>query len=101
MYAIVATGGKQVKVEKGQTLDVNRLGEPGTEVDLRPVLVVDGDKVLSTPKELAKSSVSAKIIEETKGKKIDGFLYKSASNNRRRFGHRQALSKIEITKISA
>ena len=52
MYAVVKTGGKQYRVEKGQTLDVERLGEPGTKVTLEPVLVVDGDTVLATPGQL-------------------------------------------------
>jgi len=100
MYAIVATGGKQLKVEKGQTLKIERIAEPGSTVDLRPVLLVDGDKVLSSPSELSKASVSAKVLEETKGKKIEGFIYKNKSNNRRRFGHRQIFSTVEITKIA-
>ncbi len=100
MYAIVATGGKQVKVEKGQTVKVERLGEPGADVTLRPVMIVDGDDVLATPEQLGKASVSARVVEEGKGKKIDGFVYKSASNNRRRYGHRQTYSTIEITDIS-
>ena len=100
MYAIVATGGKQVKVEKGQTVDIERVAEPGSTIDLKPVMLVDGDTVLVKPSELAKVSVSAKVLEEFKGKKIEGFTYKNKSNNRRRFGHRQIFSKVEITKIT-
>ena len=99
MYAVVKTGGKQYRVEQGQTLEVDRLGEPGTEVTLSPVLVVDGDTVLATPDELAKASVTARVVEETKGPKINGFLYKNKSNNRKRWGHRQTLARIEITDI--
>ncbi len=99
MYAVIATGGKQYRVTEGQQLAVERLGEPGADVDLRPVLVVDGDRVLATPDQLAKAKVSAKIIEEFRGKKIKGFTYKPKSNQRRRYGHRQTLSTIEITKI--
>jgi len=50
MYAVVATGGKQYKVEQGQVLEVERVGAIGSDVDLRPVLVVDGSTVLSTPR---------------------------------------------------
>ncbi len=99
MYAVIKTGGKQYRVEKGQTLEVERVGEPGTDVSLAPVLVVDGDTVLATPDELAKASVTAHIVEETKGPKINGFLYKNKSNNRKRWGHRQTLARIEITGI--
>lgn len=100
MYAIVSTGGKQYRVEEGQTLRVERLGDPGSDVELRPVMVVDGEQVLATPDELSGASVSARVVEEGKGPKIDGFIYKSKSNNRRRYGHRQMYTTIEITGIS-
>ena len=99
MYEVVATGGKQYRVEEGQQLKVERVGAPGDTVELRPVLFVDGGDVLSTPDQLGKISVSAKVIEETKGKKIDGFTYKNATNQRRRYGHRQTYATIEITGI--
>lgn len=99
MYAVVATGGKQYRVEEGQTLQVERLGEPGGSVDLEPVLLVDGSDVLATPSQLAGVTVSARIVDEVRGPKIDGFTYKSKTNNRRRFGHRQTYATIEITGI--
>ncbi len=101
MYAVIHTGGKQYRVTEGQTLEVERLGEPGTDVDLRPVMVVDGATVLATPGQLEKASVSATVVSEGRGPKINGFLYKNKSNNRKRWGHRQTLSTIEITGISA
>jgi large subunit ribosomal protein L21 len=100
MYAVVATGGKQYRVEQGQTLKVERLGRPGEQVELMPVLLVDDQDVLATPAQLAGVTVSARIVEESKGRKIDGFIYKPKSNNRRRFGHRQTYATIEITGIS-
>jgi len=99
MYAVVATGGKQYRVEEGQQLEVERVGEPGSTVELRPVLFVDGSDVLSTPDQLSGISVSAKVISEARGKKIDGFTYKSKTNQRRRYGHRQTHATIEITGI--
>ena len=99
MYAVVKTGGKQYRVEEGQTLEVERLGEPGTDVSLDPVLLVDGDTVLATPDQLKGASVSATVVEEIKGPKINGFVYKNKSNNRKRWGHRQTLARIEITNI--
>ena len=66
-----------------------------------PVLVVDGGTVLSTPDQLAGAKVSARVVEETKGPKVNGFTYKNKSNNRRRWGHRQTYAVIEITGISA
>ena len=99
MYAVIATGGKQYRVTEGQQLAVELLGEEGSKVDLRPVLVVDGSNVLATPDQLAKASVSATVIGDMRGKKINGFTYKNKTNQRRRYGHRQNLSTIEITKI--
>jgi len=99
MYAVVKTGGKQYRVEQGQTLDVERLGEPGAEVSLKPVLIVDGDTVVASPGDLSSASVTARVIEEVRGVKINGFLYKNKSNNRKRWGHRQTLARIEITDI--
>jgi len=99
MYAVVATGGKQYRVEEGQKLKVERLGQPGDEVALVPVLLVDGGTVLATPNQLSGVSVSARVVEESKGPKINGFTYKSKANQRRRFGHRQTYATIEITGI--
>ena len=88
MYAVVKTGGKQYRVEEGQTLEVDRAGEPGAELTLPAVLVVDGDTVLATPDQLSGASVTARIVDDAKGPKINGFVYKNKSNNRKRWGHR-------------
>jgi large subunit ribosomal protein L21 len=97
MYAVIKTGGKQYRVEEGQRLDVERLD--GDELELTPILVVDGGTVLATPDQLSGSSVAARVIGEAKGPKINGFTYKNKSNNRRRWGHRQSYATIEITSI--
>lgn len=101
MYAVIATGGKQEKVSKGQQIQVELLeAAEGAEVRFTPVLVVDGSSVLSTPTQLAGAMVTAKVIGKASGPKIDGFTYKSKTNQRRRFGHRQKYSVIEITDIA-
>jgi large subunit ribosomal protein L21 len=101
MYAVIASGGKQEKVETGQVVRVERLGaDEGDEVAFRPVLVVDDDVVLSTPTELEGSSVTGRVLGEVKGKKIDGFIYKNKTNSSRRWGHRQLYTSVEITSIS-
>ena len=106
MYAVIRTGGKQYRVEPGQRLEVERLKvdgaapDAGAEVDLAPVLLVDGESVLATPAQLGRARVRARIVGDTKAKKIRGFTYKPKSNNRRRWGHRQHLSMIEITEIT-
>src|SRR3954451_13927994 len=101
MYAVIRTGGKQYKVEAGEQLEVERLGlDDGSELELAPVLVVDGDTVHATPTQLDGAVVKARIVGATRGPKIDGFIYKPKSNNRRRYGHRQDLSVLEITGIT-
>lgn len=99
MYAVIRTGGKQHRVEEGQTLDIELIGDD-EKVTLKPVLLVDGDTVLAKPSELAKATVSAKVLGESKGPKINGFTYKNKSNQRKRWGHRQRYTTIEITGIS-
>jgi len=102
MYAVIRTGGKQYRVEPGQRLEVERLGaETEAEVELAPVLVVDGERVLATPSDLGAASVRARVVGDAKGPKIRGFVYKNKSNQRRRWGHRQHYSVIEITDITA
>ncbi len=100
MYAVIRTGGKQYKVEEGARLDVELVGAVDDAVELAAVLVVDGDRVVSSPKDLAKAKVKAKVVAEAKGPKITGFTYKNKSNQRKRWGHRQKLSTIEITGIT-
>jgi large subunit ribosomal protein L21 len=101
MYAVIRTGGKQYQVEAGEQLEVERLGlDDGSEVDLAPILVVDGETVLATPAQLDGAVVKARVVGATRGPKIDGFVYKPKSNNRRRYGHRQDLSVIEILGIT-
>ena len=99
MYAVIKSGGKQYRVEEGEQLAVERLGAAG-DVELAPVLVVDGDQVLATPTELEAARVSARVVSDARGPKITGFTYKPKTNNRRRWGHRQRYSLIEITGIS-
>ncbi|MBI5088525.1 MAG: 50S ribosomal protein L21 [Actinobacteria bacterium] len=100
MYAVIASGGKQERVTEGQQIQVELLGaEDGADVSLTPVLLVDGDSVLATPDQLKGASVTAKVIGRAKGPKIDGFIYKRRTNQRRRYGHRQQYSVLEITSI--
>lgn len=102
MYAVIATGGKQEKVSEGQVLNVERLGsDAGSTVTFTPILLVDGESVLSTSADLSGASVEAEVVGETKGPKIRGFTYKNKSNQKRRWGHRQKYSQVKITSIKA
>jgi len=99
MYAVIKTGGKQYRVTEGQRLDVERLDVTEGDIELTPVLVVDGDSVVAGP-DLSSATVKAKVVGEAKGPKITGFTYKNKTNQRRRWGHRQHYATIEITGIT-
>ncbi len=101
MYAVIKTGGKQERVTEGQHLQVELLGAgTGSQVSFTPLLLVDGPAVVADPAGLAGATVSARVLGETKGPKVVGFTYKAKTNNRRRWGHRQRYSTIEITGIA-
>jgi large subunit ribosomal protein L21 len=102
MYAVIKTGGKQERVAEGQVLRVELLGEDvGAEVQFAPVLLVDGERVLATPDQLEGASVTAQVLGEELGPKINAMVYKSKSRQRRRWGHRQHYTTVEITAITA
>ena len=100
MYAIVKTGGKQYKVAVGDVLKVEKLdGEPGAKVSLPVSLVVDGAKVTSDAKELAKVAATAEVLEHTKGPKIRIHKFKNKTGYHKRQGHRQPLTVLKVTGI--
>ena len=99
MYAVVETGGKQYKVEKGTSLLVDRLSaKEGDKVALRPVMFRDKE-VVAEPKELEKVKVEATVAEHLRGQKIKVFKYKAKKGYRRRAGHRSELTKLEVTEV--
>jgi len=101
MYAIIRAGGKQAKVQSGDVIDIERVKADGDELSFAPLLVVDDSGVAVTDRgELEKSSVTAKVLGESAGPKIDIFKYKSKTGYRRRQGHRQKYTRIKITGIS-
>jgi large subunit ribosomal protein L21 len=101
MYAIVKTGGKQYKVAVGDVVEVEKLeGEPGTEVNLPAVLLVDGSEVTVDIAALGAALVTGKVVEQTKGPKIRIHKFKNKTGYHKRQGHRQKLTRIEVTAIS-
>jgi large subunit ribosomal protein L21 len=101
MYAIVKTGGKQYRVERGQTLLVERLPEEeGASVKLQPLLY-RSDETLFDKDALAKVQVTAKILAHERGEKLRVFKFKPKRGYKRRTGHRQELTRIEVTEITA
>jgi large subunit ribosomal protein L21 len=99
MYAIVKTGGKQYRVERGQTLLVERLAaEQGSSVALEPILYRSDDAVFDTDG-LKQVKVTAKILAHERGEKLRVFKFKPKRGYKRRTGHRQELTRIEVTDI--
>ena len=100
MYAIVKTGGKQYRVERGQTLLVERLAaEQGASVALEPILYRSEDAVFDAAS-LKKVKVTAKVVAHERGEKLRVFKFKPKRGYKRRTGHRQELTRIEVTDIS-
>ena len=98
MYAIVKTGGKQYRVEKGQKLLVERLrADEGATVTLEPVLVRSDD--ISFGDALAKATVSAKVLGHERGPKLRVFKFKPKRGYKKLAGHRQELTRLEVTDI--
>jgi len=99
-YAIVKTGGKQYRVEEGQKLLVERLpADEGATVDLEPILFRSSDTVFDA-KALKKVKVQAKVLGHERGPKIRVFKFKPKRGYKRTTGHRQDLTRLEITKVS-
>lgn len=102
MYAIIETGGKQVKVEEGQQIFIEKLGaEAGETVTFDRVLMVGGNDVKVGSPLVDGASVTAKVDKNGRGKKITVFKFKKRKNYRRKQGHRQAYTKVVIDKINA
>lgn len=101
MYAVITTGGKQEKVSQGQVVNVELLNlDEGSDVTFKPILIVDGENVIAEGSELGDATVTGKVVGLAKGPKVVGFKYRSKSRYRRKWGHRQKYSVVEITGIN-
>ncbi|MDR1118271.1 MAG: 50S ribosomal protein L21 [Bifidobacteriaceae bacterium] len=101
MYAIVKAGGRQEKVSVGDVVVMDRQPEAaGDIIELPALLLVDGSKVTSATKELAKVKVTAEVIGNERGPKINIFTYKNKTGQHRRQGHRQDLTRVKVTGIN-
>ena len=102
MYAIVKTGGKQYKVAEGDVITVEKLdAAAGAEVSLPALLLVDGANVTTDADALAKVAVTAEVVGQTKGPKIRIHKFKNKTGYHKRMGHRQKLTSLRVTGISA
>ncbi|MBI2065040.1 MAG: 50S ribosomal protein L21 [Candidatus Yanofskybacteria bacterium] len=101
MFAIIKTGGKQYKVSEGDVLSVEKLEHETDKVTFDQVLLLASDKDTKVGKPLVLGAkVEAKVVEDGKGKKKMVFKYKSKTRQRKKKGHRQPYTKVQITKIS-
>src|SRR5438105_13999281 len=100
MYAIVRSGSKQYRVERGQRLLVERLAaDEGASVKLEPLLY-RSEEIVTDGAALGRVSVTAKVIEHVRGEKLRVFKFKPKRGYKRRTGHRQSLTRIEVTEIA-
>ena len=100
MYAIVRCGGRQEKVALDEVVTVDKLpGEVGSSITLPALLVVDGDRIISDPAEVGRYQVTADIVGDAAGPKINMIHYRNKTGYRRRLGHRQRYSQVRITGI--
>jgi large subunit ribosomal protein L21 len=102
MYAIIRTGGRQFRVEENQRLQVEKLdAEPGATIEVTEVLALGGDGGLRLGQPLVDGAkVTARVVRQFKGPKINGFTYKAKKHQSRRYGHRQQLTELVVESIS-
>ena len=101
MYAVIKTGGKQYRVAKDAVIKVERLdGEVGASITFPEVLMVGGDNPVVGAPTVAGASVTATVLEQTRGEKVIIFKKRRRKNYRRRNGHRQHLTVVRIADIA-
>jgi len=102
VYAIVRSGGRQQKVAVGDVVEIDKVAdEVGATVELQPVLLVDGDQVTSSKDDLGKAKVTAEVVGEARGPKINIVKFKNKTGYRKRQGHRQRYTEVKVTGIDA
>ena len=100
MYAVIRTGGKQYKVTQGDVIDVERLDATSDTVEFAPLLVVDDEgRARLERAELSSARVRARVVGHPRGVKVRVFKYRSKTGYRRRAGHRQELTRLQVAEI--
>ena len=100
MFAVIRAGGKQFKVAEGDVLEIEKTSTAGDTLRFRPLLVVDDAGATRTGKqELAAAVVTATVVDEVKGPKVDIFRYRNKTGYRRHVGHRQKYTSVRISGI--
>ncbi len=103
MYAVIVTGGKQYRVSEGDIIFVEKLNaEENTDITFDQVAVVgkEGETVIGTPT-VEGATVSAKVLKNGKSKKVTVFTYRAKKGSKRKMGHRQPYSKVQILTVNA
>ncbi|MCI8595333.1 MAG: 50S ribosomal protein L21 [Clostridia bacterium] len=99
MYAVILTGGKQYRVQEGDTIEVEKLdGNPGDKVEFPVLMTSDNGTVVAGAD--VKAVVTAEIVGNVRTKKIVVFKYKAKKNERKKNGHRQSYTRVKIVKIA-
>jgi large subunit ribosomal protein L21 len=102
VYAIVRSGGRQLKASVGEVLELDRRDDAvGTTVELTPLLLVDGESITAETSALSGARVAVEVLGETKGPKITILHYKNKTGYRKRGGHRQKYTRVKVTGITA
>lgn len=100
MYAVVSTGGKQLKVAEGDIVTVEKLdAEIGTELDLDVLFLSDGDDVVVDKDALDKAKVTVEVVDHFKGNKVVIFKFKKRKGYKRTQGHRQDLTRVKVKSV--
>ncbi len=100
MYAIVRSGGRQHKVAVGDVLEIDLVGEDvGNSISLTPLMLVDGDDIVTSADALGRATVTAEVLGQTKGQKIRVVKFKNKTGYKKRQGHRQKYTQIKVTGI--
>lgn len=101
MYAIIATGGKQYRVSEGDTIYIEKLDNKAGDIVSFPVMMLSGETIEVGSPYIEGATVTGKIVRHGKGEKITILKYKSKKNYRRKAGHRQPFTQVEITGVNA
>jgi large subunit ribosomal protein L21 len=101
VYAVVRAGGRQEKVEVGSIITLDRIkADDNGNIDLAPVLLVDGDKITSAADELANITVTAEVLADLRGPKVVIQKFKNKTGYKKRQGFRADLTRVKVTKIA-
>ncbi|KQS08699.1 50S ribosomal protein L21 [Curtobacterium sp. MCLR17_007] len=101
VYAVVRAGGRQEKVEVGTIITIDRAkADDQGNIELAPVLLVDGDSITSAASDLAKVTVTAEVLGDLRGKKVIIQKFKNKTGYKKRQGFRADLTRVKVTKIA-